>query len=118
MKWLYNSILLFSSVLILSSCSVVAEREEVKSYSNCEISNPSWKIKTEDLAKSDACKHAHPACLPVLGIFVPAMTTIVSGSIYVVGNSIHWLEYQGKCDADTIEVEIKKREKDLAMLAT
>lgn len=50
------------------------------------------------LDSSNGC-HS-PECLLIvpLGIFaVSATSLIVSGSIVVVGNTIHWIEKQGKC---------------------
>jgi len=93
--------------MIISSCAVVAEKEPSQLYNNCTVNTPSYHIKKQDLSESEVCSNAHPACLPVLGIFVPAISTVVSGSIYIVGNTIHWLEYQGRCDSETIEIKAK-----------
>lgn len=41
---------------------------------------------------------AASACLLTFGVIVPAGTFIVSGSIVLVNNTLHWLEYQGRCD--------------------
>ena len=42
------------------------------------------------------------ACLVGAGI-VPAGTFVVSGSIVLIGNTLHWLEYQGRCDDGVIQ---------------
>ncbi len=34
----------------------------------------------------------------VLGVAMPAGSFVVSGSIVVVGNTVHWIEEQGRCD--------------------
>jgi len=107
-----------SSCLFISSCAVVAEKEVSKNYNNCTVNTPSYNIKKEDLSDSEACRNAHPACLPVLGIFVPAISTVVSGSIYIVGNTINWLEYQGRCDRETIEIKSQELKDSLVISKT
>lgn len=109
---------LISLSIIISSCAVVAEKEVSKNYNNCTVNTPSYNIKKEDLSESEACKNAHPACLPVLGIFVPAISTVVSGSIYIVGNTINWLEYQGSCDGETIEIKSQELKDSLGISKT
>ena len=39
-------------------------------------------------------------------------TAVVSGSIVLVGNTIHWLEKQGKCDDGIVKTAIKTRDQD------
>lgn len=36
----------------------------------------------------------------IQGIAVPAGSFVVSGSIVLIGNTLHWLEYQGRCNND------------------
>ena len=43
------------------------------------------------------------SCLVVMGVIAPAGSLIISGSIVLVNNSLHWLEYQGKCDKKTLD---------------
>jgi hypothetical protein len=38
------------------------------------------------------------ACLLGMAIVVPAGSFLVSGSLVMIGNTMHWLEYQGTCD--------------------
>jgi hypothetical protein len=50
-----------------------------------------------------------PECLLIipLGIFTISVTSmIVSGSIVVVGNTIHWLEKEGKCKNSTTQTMV------------
>jgi len=34
----------------------------------------------------------------VYGIVIPAGSFVLSGGIILVGNTLHWLEYQGTCE--------------------
>ena len=37
-------------------------------------------------------------CLLGMAIVVPAGSLVVSGSLVLIGNTLHWLEYQGTCN--------------------
>lgn len=41
---------------------------------------------------------AAAVCFAALGIVIPAGSLVVSGSIVLTGNTLHWLEYHGTCD--------------------
>jgi hypothetical protein len=39
-------------------------------------------------------------------------TAVVSGSFVLVGNTIHWLEKQGKCEERIVNIALKARDQD------
>ena len=48
-------------------------------------------------------------CILSLGIFAAAwtgFTAVISGSIVVVGNTVHWLEQQGPCDIEQLQKQV------------
>lgn len=52
-----------------------------------------------------------PECLyavPIGLVAVPVTSFTVSGSIVVVGNTIHWIEQQGKCENSVTKRAIRK----------
>jgi hypothetical protein len=49
------------------------------------------------------------SCMILGGIIIPAGSFIISGSIVLVNNSLHWLEYQGSCEKN----EAQKKPKNL-----
>lgn len=49
-------------------------------------------------AQSDQCL---VSLLAINGVIISG-SLLVSGSIYIVGNSVHWLEYQGRCPQSTL----------------
>lgn len=57
-----------------------------------------------------------PECLLVYAplITVAAGSAIVSGSLVIVGNTLHWLEEQGRCDESTLRQAVK----NLSAMAT
>jgi len=55
------------------------------------------------------------ACLFVWAVGVPTVTLIASGSVVLVGNTLHWLEYHGACEGgmvaehvEMLKVKLKK----------
>ena len=47
------------------------------------------------------------ACLAVI-LAVSAGSVIVSGSIVLTNNTVHWLEYQGSCDDGYLKIALHK----------
>jgi hypothetical protein len=61
------------------------------------------KLSLKKIGNSDFClkgtnlnEDGLVACL-VIGGFVGSTSAIVSGSIVLIGNTIHWMEYQATC---------------------
>ena len=48
------------------------------------------------------------ACLLTMAIVIPVGSLLVSGSIVLVGNSLHWLEYQGRCDESFLKEQVSR----------
>lgn len=44
----------------------------------------------------------------MIGSITGAITGLVSGSVVLVGNTIHWLEKQGKCNNSDVKLAYKK----------
>jgi hypothetical protein len=43
-------------------------------------------------------KDAAAICLAAMGVIIPVGSFVASGSIVLIGNTVHWLEYHGTCD--------------------
>jgi hypothetical protein len=52
------------------------------------------------------------ACIGIGGVML-ATTGIISGSIVLAGNTIHWLEKQGKCDDGLVTTYVEDHNKPL-----
>ncbi len=60
------------------------------------------------IASSD-CHHAECLLFLLIGLPVISATSfIVSGSIVVIGNTLHWIEEQGKCNDSSTQTIINK----------
>ena len=96
-------ILILIISITLSGCIFTPVVKQNQPYSsNCDL-------KTQQLTISEA-KRQHIlncrimsnesdllGCIVIEGILLPATSFIVSGSIVLINNSIHWIEYKGKC---------------------
>jgi hypothetical protein len=90
------------SIAFVSSCVFVPSSSGKQDLRNeCEMSTK--KLSLKKIGNSDLClkgtnlnKDGLVACL-VIGGFVGSTSAIVSGSIVLIGNTIHWMEYQATC---------------------
>ena len=88
--------------LLLASCFTVtpAQEEEI----DCQLWSREWNLNLSDsdlslLEGPITC--LEPECLLIVAlslVAIPITSFIVSGSLVVVGNTVHWLEEQGSCD--------------------
>lgn len=95
---------------IFTSCAFVPRVAENQN-TQCELVT---KKLTLELAAADpggvvGINCSTPECViaPLaVAAAVSSATLIVSGSIVVIGNSIHWLEQEGKCDDGVIKAAV------------
>ncbi len=85
-------------VMLLSSCAVFSpEISDDQSYGQeCELKTKKLDLSVEvlPLMELEGCNEK---CL-ILPAIVSGGTLVVSGSIVLTKNTLHWLEYQGKCN--------------------
>ncbi|MCL1125579.1 hypothetical protein [Shewanella surugensis] len=75
-------------------------------FTACHTVTHQWELQTKALGSLRGCQYSSQLsgiCVVTFGLIVPLGSLIVSGSVYVVGNSLHWLEYQGRCDDGAIQ---------------
>lgn len=87
-----KSLLILTSVLALSSCAVVPKFSD--KTDDCELFTREFTL---DIATIDGLQCDNESCIALI-LGVGTVTAIVSGSIYLVGNTVHFLEKQGRCD--------------------
>ncbi|WP_221794905.1 hypothetical protein [Oceanobacter mangrovi] len=105
----YSKLLLLVTALSLvissSGCVSVRAKPHEKIVSNGEMVQcthrfPEWELGVETpqaSCGSVGSEQEMAACLALFGVVVPVGSTIVSGSIYLVGNTLHWIEKQAYC---------------------
>ncbi len=93
---------LITAISLLSAC--VVKPKTVASYNDkCMVSTQKVVLTAEQMQIFDisncitgSCK-AEVAQAAVFSIVTTTTTAIVSGSIALVGNTLYWMESQGKC---------------------
>lgn len=69
---------------------------------NCDVITQKLTLEEKSIADGrvipGSCSGDACAALAIVVAAVPAGTFLVSGSIVVVGNVVHWLEVEGTCD--------------------
>jgi len=101
----------------LNACGFMPVTQTDHKYAEeCGVITKAWKLDTwgaSDNLSISGC--SDPECL-LLFMSVPAATAIISGTIIAIGNTVHWLEKQGKCDDSALNTTINgfMREKEQA----
>jgi hypothetical protein len=85
----------------LMACAFVPKVDSQQDYAkHCELYTKELTLDAVSLGGLDCGTSS--SCLAIAAI-VPATTLLVSGSIVLVGNTLHWLEYQGSCDESVLQ---------------
>ena len=103
-----RTIILFATIFV-ASC-VAVPKSKIVSHGTCKLNTPKWTLEYQENRLLDHCSSTNDeaACLTTLGVVVPVLSTVVSGSIVLVGNTVHWLEYQGNCSREEISKSLEK----------
>jgi len=106
----------FISILFfLSSCAMVPKFSENQTIPSCDLVTKKMELDLI-VIDDDMCSGEEAdvtiACLVTAG-FIMGATTIISGSIVLAGNTVHWLEKQGTCDDKLLKTHVLKHNKPL-----
>ena len=95
--------LILAPALILSACVYVPVVDEQDAASSrCKTYTKSMSLETVEIhgnITANGCANDRNCAVGALAgvIVVTAGSAIISGSIVITGNTLHWLEYQGTC---------------------
>ena len=93
-----NSIALSIIALALSACVYVPTvKERDAAEAECKTLTQSMAMDAVEVGGHGGCHGDDCAALLAGAVIVSAGSAIISGSIVLTGNTIHWLEYQGTC---------------------
>lgn len=99
-----KSLVIILSILMLSSCTAYKAKQIQYFDEECGIKSKKYVFAEDQiplLSKGRKCENEE--CLKlflssVIGkVFVGPISTIISGTVVVTGNTIYWLEKTAKC---------------------
>jgi len=100
-------------ISLVSGCAFYPKAQQVEANSECDLY---FKKLTMDVTSSRIECHgggnSAGTCIILAGV-VAGGTAVVSGSIVLVGNTLHWLEKQGKCDDSFLNTRVLNHNKPL-----
>jgi hypothetical protein len=83
---------------VLSACVFVpVVNENDPESANCQTFTKSMFLSSIQLQGTGRCQNQNCAALLASAAVVSAGSAIISGSIVLTDNTLHWLEYQGTC---------------------
>ena len=107
-------VILFIILYFLSSCAVVPKVSQDPDNERCKLSTN--KMELDIIGSTNCTKTGDPkevvGCL-ALAAGAMTVTGIISGSIVLSGNTIHWIEKQGKCEDSALNTYVMKHNKVL-----
>jgi hypothetical protein len=85
------------AALLLQAC-VMVPRTVVGYDPQCRTESRHMVLDAVQVGSIGSCSNQGCAAILALAGVTAAASTLVSGSIVVVGNVVHWLEKQGRCE--------------------
>lgn len=121
MKLLSKAAAFFVSVFLMTACAFVPTvKSPDATQSACSFYTPEWTLGVKPIDERNFCRGARGddagLCLLTVGVIIPAGSLLVSGSIVLIGNTIHWLEYQGTCEEAEIQQKLRSFKNGLGAL--
>ncbi len=100
-------------ISLVSGCAFYPKAQQADLDNGCDLY---FKKLTMDVTSSRIqCQgggNSAGTCIVLAGV-VAGGTAVVSGSIVLVGNTLHWLEKQGKCDDSFLNTRVFSHNKPL-----
>lgn len=121
LKLLAKAAAFFVSVLLMTACAFVPTvKSPDTTQSACSFYTPEWTLSVKYIDERNFCRGTHGddarLCLMTVGVIVPAGSLLVSGSIVLIGNTLHWLEYQGTCEDSEVRKKLRSFRDEVGVL--
>lgn len=108
MRTHFRDVLCMSVMVLQTSCAFYPAVSPDQSYANdCEMKTRKLTLENEQLGFFDCNQGSAEACL-ILVAGVPVATLAVSGSVVLLGNTLHWVEYHGRCETGFVSKTLSK----------
>lgn len=94
------TVFMLTGITLLAACIVTPKTIDDVQHRDCRLVTRKWELETS-VVGAGAC--INEACVAAL-LALPVVSGAISGSIVLVGNTLHWLEAQGRCSETDIAV--------------
>lgn len=86
---------------LVASCVFVAhESRDQYRRDGCHVSSKKLELGIKEIHTGHSCSGSSEdltVCLVTYGVIIPVGSLVVSGSVVIVGNILHWIETKGSC---------------------
>lgn len=98
-----TTILIFN---LLQACVAYPKETFRKDYERCDLVSREYHLAMNRAGLKLLEGAGDPFQALVLAGIVASVTTVVSGSVVVIGNTVHFLEKQGSCDDSFLNEQV------------
>ena len=116
----FSNFFLFKLFSFAIGSYLVLPKAENVSNEKCELVTKSWTLEVHDLGKHSNCDancgefvrgivdcSTSEDCIKMI-VVVSVGWTVVATSVVGVGNTVHWIEKQGRCEENTVRNSINR----------
>ena len=104
-SWMIKTISTLSMLALLQACVAYPKFTPDRDNKRCELVTKKLRLDTEEDAYKVTAK-IDPISAIVSAGLVYGVTVVVSGSVVLVGNTVHFLEKQGQCDDSFLNTQL------------
>ena len=101
--------------LFLQGCAVFVPAEAFEQHESetCQLLTKSLTLEAKVLSGQVPAVQCQSAACLIVPLVLPVGSLIVSGSIVLTNNTLHWVEYQGRCNLDWFSDGVSQPIKDV-----
>ena len=103
-----KTITIITIFFLISSCAVVPKFSEDSDNARCNLATKKMSLDIVGAkgGNLNGVKGEGAAVVAIAAAGVFAISGIISTSIVIAGNTVHWIEKQGKCDDSFIQTYV------------
>ena len=116
----FSNFFLFTIISFAIGSCLVLPKTENGSNEKCKLVTKSWTLEVHELGKQNNCDvrcgdfvkgvvecSKSEDCIKMIAV-VSVGWTVVAASVVGVGNTVHWIEKQGRCEESTVRNSINR----------
>ena len=116
----FSNFILFTLISFAASSCLVLPKTENVSDEKCKLVTKSWTLEVRGLGEQNNCDAQcgdfvrevvecgkSEECIKIIAV-VSVGWTVVAASVVGVGNTVHWIEKQGRCEENTVRNSINQ----------